>query len=159
MGGNGHHGVLFGDHYDELTIRAVRAEGVVTAAPHLIAIALDPVAFGLCLFTGVGLLQDLGAGGFGDPFLGKELLAVPFALLKHELTQFGHVFGLDPQPPAAAVDAHGAFIPLDTGDAQRTEQARIEEIKRLLAGEDNVAPGQLAGHIDRQFGPVFLYAG
>ena len=40
LGGYGHDGILLGDDDNVLAISAVSAEGVVAAAPHLVAIAL-----------------------------------------------------------------------------------------------------------------------
>ena len=43
MGGRNYNGIFVRDHYDILAIGAVSAEGIVAAAPHLVAIALEPV--------------------------------------------------------------------------------------------------------------------
>ena len=44
VGCGDYHGVLVRNHDDVLAVRSVCAEGVVGAAPHLVAVALEPVA-------------------------------------------------------------------------------------------------------------------
>ncbi len=44
MGRDGDNSFLFWDNNDELTIGAIGAEGIVAAAPKLIAISLAPIA-------------------------------------------------------------------------------------------------------------------
>ena len=39
-----HHCIFIRYHYDILTVGSVRAEGVIAASPHLVAVALEPVA-------------------------------------------------------------------------------------------------------------------
>ena len=41
-----YHGILFGKYKDVLSVSAVRPESVVAAAPHLVALALQPVTCG-----------------------------------------------------------------------------------------------------------------
>ncbi len=44
IGGVDHNGVLCGNNNDILSAGAVGAIGVVTTAPHLVAVALNPIA-------------------------------------------------------------------------------------------------------------------
>ena len=138
--GSDDHGILLGHEDDVLTVRSVGTHAVVTAAPHLIAVALQPVAIlhlhRLCHFLGgfaCGAALDVLRGSVLNPAGGQELLALPLSLLQQELAHLGQIFGLHEEAPSSGVDALRALIPVCANDAQRTEQARVEIVDHLLA--------------------------
>ena len=63
--GHGNHGILFRKDYYKLAVCAVGAEGTMAAAPHLIAVALYPVA----VFDREATLLHLLRGGSGGAAL------------------------------------------------------------------------------------------
>ena len=66
-GSDSYDSVLFRDDDDVLTIHAVRAEGVMPAPPHLVAITLSPVAFPDIGSVWVFGLIDFRGGRLVDP--------------------------------------------------------------------------------------------
>ena len=83
LGSDRHHGVLLRHHDHELPEGTVAAEGIMPAAPELVAIALQPVVLivrttGLC---GQRLL-DLEGRCLLHPLGGKQLPAMPDAFLQ-----------------------------------------------------------------------------
>ena len=119
-----------------LAERAIAAVGVVTAAPELIAVALQPVVLRIRArgLGGRGLL-DFERRRFRDPRRGQKLAALPDALLQIELAEFRERLGRHAQAPAAGVDAARTNFPRHAADAERFEQARREVIENFLAGE------------------------
>ncbi len=96
IGRDGDHGVPVGHNDYELAVRTVGTEGSVAATPHLIAIALGPIAFGI---VAVGYLPRRS---LGYPTFGQQLLAVPDTVLQRNSwpnLAISSVFMYSPQPP------------------------------------------------------------
>src|SRR5207247_7129366 len=89
-GGDGDDRILVGNHDAELAVGAVTAEGVMSAAPELKAVALNPIDadFGVS-FLVIGYLL---AGGLFDPFFRDQSLSLPLSFLQVKLAQLGDVF-------------------------------------------------------------------
>ncbi len=146
-----HDGVFFGYDDDILAVGAVRTEGVVAAAPHLVAVALDPVVV-LGREPGVGGVRRIGLDGLEHPLVhpgidagnllrghflhpvgGNHLPAIEFAPVQDAKAHPGEVLRLQVQAPAAGVDAGRALLPERFLDAQGLPQARLQIIDDLLA--------------------------
>ena len=69
-----------------------------------------------------------------NPFARYELLAVPVAFLQKELAKFCFRFGLDTHTPAAGVHASCALLPFGFGDAERSENALLEQLEHGVSG-------------------------
>ena len=139
VGGGDDHGIFLGHEDDVLTVCSVGTHAVVTAAPHLITVALQPVAIlhlhCLCHILGgfaCGAALDVLGGSILNPAGWQELLALPLSLLQQELAHLGQIFGLQEEAPSSSVDALRTLIPVCTYDAQRAEQARVEIVDHLL---------------------------
>ena len=76
---------------------------------------------------------DVALGHVVNPLFAHQLLAVPLALLEHELAQFGLAFGLQAQSPAAHLDAVGGQFPVGLGDVQGGEYAFLHILQQWFA--------------------------
>ena len=134
---------MVGDDDDILAVCSVGPHRIVGAAPHLIAVSLEPVGreavlfqvFDLVRTAAGGLARHLEGGHLGYPVCGNHLLAGIFASLQQGLSHAGHVFGLEVQSPSAAVDSLGAFFPFGLHDSQRLPQAGSEIVIDLFPGD------------------------
>ena len=129
--------VFFGQDDNELSVGAVGTESVMSASPHLIAVALQLVTvfgFNFERFAAyAGREQsNVRSAGFVDPRGRKQLVLFPLSSLQEKLSELGHIFGTDVQSPSAAVDALRTFIPSHRVDAERIEETRAEVIDRFL---------------------------
>ena len=153
--------VQLGHHIDELAAvagrkvalgpRVLDGLGLVSVAQVVIidVIAREPRAYGVP-HAAQGIHQPLGPGQLDvtlllgadqalchvvDPLGTDELLAVPLALLQHELSQFGLALGMQAQTPSAYLDAVGSEFPVALGDVQRHEDAFPHIVEQRLARE------------------------
>ena len=112
-------------------MRSVRAIRVVPAAPELEAVAARPVRDRRT--RGREAAHRVLRRRKTHPVAGENPLAVPQAFLQIELTEFREVGRARIHAPAAAGDASRGRVTVDRAEAERTEQALVQEVHRLLA--------------------------
>ena len=78
---------------------------------------------------------DQALGHVVNPLGTDELLAVPLALLQHELTQLGLALGMQAQAPGTDFDAVGRQFPVALSDVQRRENAFPHIFQQRFARE------------------------
>ena len=139
--GDGDDGVFVGNDDDVLSAGTVGTKTARTATPHLIAIALHPVAGFLGHTALLGLL-DARAGidalrlflrHLTHPLFRNNLLTIPLALLQQQLTHLCQIFSLQVKTPTSAVDALWTFFPHGLVDVERLKQTGVQIIDHLLA--------------------------
>src|SRR5271165_3594688 len=112
-----HAGALAGDRDDRVLLghdnsvlpkRAIAAEGVVPAAPKLVAIALVPIALTFQPFQiRSAWLLNLECRRLFDPVSRQYLASIPQALLQVKLAKLGKALRLNDQSPATSVNPPG----------------------------------------------------
>ena len=79
--------------------------------------------------------RSVGGRGGGKIALRNQALAVPYAAVHHELTEFCDILGADIQSPAAFFDPFGAVFPQGIGDSHGGEQAAVKQTHHALAAD------------------------
>ena len=132
LGGDGDHGVEFGQNETDLAIPSVAAVGIVLAAPELETVPLLPVRSPAAGRFVIGHL--FGSGGI-DPCFGKQLPAVPFAFLKIELSELRNVLSAEEETVAAEIVAFGGGPPFGVfpwRTRKRNAKSGIDRADRLF---------------------------
>ena len=141
VGGDGNNSILVGYDDDILTACAIGTETAGTATPHLVAVALHPVA-GILGHAAFGGLFGAGTGidalhllfrHLSDPFGGNQLLAVPLPLLQQQLSHLRQVLGLQVESPTTTVDALRTLFPAGLVDTKRLEETSVQVVNDFLA--------------------------
>ena len=142
--GCGHyHCILLGNYYDVLAVGTVGSEGVVAAAPHLVAVTLEPVAGGRIdiSFTHLNFIRtcraarDLLRAHFLDPVGRNDLFACELASVQDAETHLGKVLGVEIEAPSACVDSGRTLQPLRFFNTERLPEAAFEVVDHFLAGD------------------------
>ena len=114
----------------------------MAAAPHLVAVALQPVTRGgiHSAFAHLDLVptcragRNLVGGHLGDPVGGNHLLASELPSVEKAQAHLGQVFRSEIQSPSPGVDSGGALLPMGFLDSQRLPQAAVKIVHDLLSG-------------------------
>ena len=98
----------------------MHAYGSVRTVPHLVGIALTPVVSGFYQVVyldrvcyDILILWDMRVCRFLPPFPAQYLLALPFALVKDEKTEFREVFSRKIEAPSSGIMSLRGLEPME----------------------------------------------